>query len=87
MLRVLWKNATKKKAYEKLSLTSGQRTEADGLIASLGAEPRPDGCKKMSGKWKDHYRILIGADFRLIYRIAESEVVLVDAGDRKDVYK
>ncbi len=56
-------------------------------ISSLAADPRPAGCEKLSGR-VDKYRIRKG-DYRILYSIndAESTVVVVKIGHRKDVYR
>ena len=56
-------------------------------VESLAKEPRPVGCKKLSGS--DHtYRIRIGT-YRVIYDIQESRllVLVIKIGHRKDVYQ
>lgn len=87
MPKVYWKSASTEKAFKKLSLSPGQREEAEKLIASLEFDPRPVGCKKTSGKWKEHYRIDFGVDFRLIYRIEGDALTIVAIGDRKEIYR
>ena len=54
-------------------------------IRSLASEPRPPGCKKLTGR--DGWRLRIGR-YRVIYEIADRVrvVTVVDVGDRKDVY-
>jgi mRNA interferase RelE/StbE len=55
-------------------------------INALRLDPRPPGCKKLSGR--DGWRIRVG-DYRIIYRIVDDKlvIVVVDIGDRKDVYR
>ena len=56
-------------------------------VESLAEEPRPTGCKKLSGS--DHtYRIRIGT-YRVIYDIQESRllVLVIKIGHRKDAYQ
>lgn len=85
---VLWLNATRRKAYEKLSLAPNQREEADAAIAALGNNPRPDGCKKLKGQLDGTYRIKIcGGDFRVLYRVTDAAITLVEVVDRKDAYR
>ncbi len=54
-------------------------------IASLAEEPRPSGCKKLSGDEK--YRIRVGV-YRILYTINDFELMIfiVKAGHRKNVY-
>jgi mRNA interferase RelE/StbE len=56
-------------------------------IQSLGEDPRPFGCEKLSGHL-DRYRVREG-NYRILYTI-DDENLLVDAvkvGHRKDVYR
>jgi mRNA interferase RelE/StbE len=56
-------------------------------ISLLADEPRPSGCKKMSG-YDDIYRIRIG-NYRVIYEIDGKQVIIVilKIGHRRDVYR
>ena len=57
-------------------------------IKSLGEDPRPPGCKKLSGKEEELYRIRSG-NYRVVYSI-DDVVKIVDVrevGDRKEIYK
>lgn len=51
-----------------------------GAIKELENEPRPLGCKKLSGR--DAWRIRVG-DYRIIYEIQDAELIIVV--DRKSV--
>jgi mRNA interferase RelE/StbE len=55
-------------------------------IGSLVTNPRPAGCKKLSGDEK--YRIRIG-NYRVLYSIEDEILVIfiVKVGHRKDVYE
>jgi mRNA interferase RelE/StbE len=55
-------------------------------IEQLLSNPYPPGCKKLQGQ--PGYRVRVG-DYRIVYRIIDHEliVVVVDIGDRKDVYR
>lgn len=55
-------------------------------IVALGADPRPAGCKKLSGT--DGYRIRIG-DYRVVYTVDDKAVIVtvVGVGHRRDVYR
>ena len=55
-------------------------------IEALADEPRPRGCRKLSGS-RDLWRIRIGR-FRVVYQVDdENRAVEIRAvGDRKDVY-
>ncbi|MCC5845098.1 MAG: type II toxin-antitoxin system RelE/ParE family toxin [Verrucomicrobia bacterium] len=65
------------------------RTAQDRIISGireLADEPRPSGCKKLSGR--PAWRIRIGS-FRVIYEIQDAQllVLVVKIGDRKEVYR
>ena len=55
-------------------------------IASLAENPRPPGCKKLRGR--PGYRIREG-NYRIIYEISDKilTITVIDAGDRKEIYK
>lgn len=54
-------------------------------IAALASNPRPTGCKKLSGR--DGWRIRTG-DYRIIYEVDDNKrhVIVLDIGHRKDIY-
>lgn len=55
-------------------------------IRSLGTEPRPPGCQKLSGQEK--YRVRQGV-YRIVYSIQDETLVvqIVKIGHRRDVYR
>ncbi|MBW2259291.1 MAG: type II toxin-antitoxin system RelE/ParE family toxin [Deltaproteobacteria bacterium] len=55
-------------------------------IRRLADDPRPAGVKKLSGR--DALRIRVGS-YRVIYEINDAKLValVVDVGDRRDVYR
>ena len=55
------------------------------LISTLADNPRPTGCKKLTGR--EGWRVRSG-DYRVIYEIDESNkrVIVLDVGHRKDIY-
>lgn len=55
-------------------------------IKTLSDDPRPNGCKKLSGDEK--YRIRVG-DYRILYLIEEKiiTVFVVKIAHRKEVYR
>ena len=56
---------------------------------SLIINPRPSGCKKLKVMSRDTdpvYRVRVG-DYRILYLIREIEVIVLDIGHRKDIYK
>lgn len=56
-------------------------------ISLLAIEPRPDGCRKLSG-YDNIYRIRVG-NYRVIYEIDGKQIIVVilKIGHRKDVYR
>ena len=55
-------------------------------IAGLSEEPRPPGCKKLTGR--EAWRIRVGR-YRVIYEIEDvvRVVTVVEVGHRRDVYR
>lgn len=55
-------------------------------IQTLATDPRPPGCKKLTGY--DTWRIRVGT-YRVIYEIADGPriVAIVEVGHRRDVYR
>jgi mRNA interferase RelE/StbE len=67
-------------------LDSGARKRIDAAILSLAADPRPHGCRKLSGS--EEYRVRVG-DYRILYEILDAvlRVLVVKVGHRRDVYR
>ena len=57
-----------------------------GAILNLSEDPRPAGCKRLTGR--EGWRIRVG-DYRVIYEIDEesSAVTILHVGHRRDVYR
>ena len=55
-------------------------------IRSLAGEPRPSGCRKLSGKGK--YRIR-SRQYRIVYAVQDAILVvtIMKVGHRRDVYR
>lgn len=55
-------------------------------INELATNPRPNGCKKLTGR--PGYRIRIG-NYRVIYLIEDKvlKVFVIEIGNRKDIYR
>lgn len=55
-------------------------------IRSLGGNPRPQGCEKLTGR--DRYRLRQGR-YRIVYSVQDEErtVIVVKVGHRKDIYR
>ena len=56
-------------------------------IDGLALNPRPTGVKKLKG-FDRRYRIRVG-DYRIIYEVRDGMllVLILDVGDRKDIYR
>ena len=78
----------KKSAAKELEAVSRKpdRQRLVQRIQSLADNPRPPGCRKLSGSSK--YRIRQG-NYRVVYSIEEDKLIVyvVKVGDRKSVYK
>jgi mRNA interferase RelE/StbE len=81
-----YKLVLKKSAAKEIEkLPQADRVRIIAKISDLSTNPRPDGCKKLSGQEK--YRIRQG-DYRILYQIQDHQLVItvVKVGHRKDVY-
>jgi mRNA interferase RelE/StbE len=83
-----YKLRIKKSAAKELEAISrkSDRQRIAASIESLAENPRPPGCKKLSGS--DRYRIGQG-NFRIVYSVEDDELIvyIVKIGDRKSVYR
>ena len=79
---VLRKSAAKE--IEKLDKKNISRVM--GKIQALSVDPRPPGCKKLTGEEK--YRIRAGA-YRILYQIVDHELIvtIVRVRHRRDAYR
>jgi len=68
------------------SATKKDRRRVVDKIRSLANEPRPAGCRKLSGA--ERYRIRVGR-YRILYAIEDDRLIVtvVKVGDRNDVYR
>ncbi len=78
----------KKSAAKELEAIA-RKADRRRIVASIQAladNPRPAGCKKLSGA--DRYRIRQG-NFRIVYAIEDAELVVyvIKIADRKNVYR
>lgn len=66
--------------------TKKDRRRVVERIRSLGEEPRPHGCQKLSGQ--DRHRVRQGV-YRIVYSVHDDRLVVqaVKVGHRKDVYR
>ena len=53
-------------------------------IQALADEPLPPGCQTIKG-WRGCYRIRVG-DYRIVYKVEETAVLIVKIGHRREVY-
>ena len=83
-----YKLRIKKSAAKELEAISrkSDRRRVVSRIQSLAENPRPHGCKKLSGF--DRYRIRQGS-YRIVYSVEDEELIVyvVKVGDRKNVYR
>lgn len=83
-----YKLRIKKTAAKELESISrkADRRRIVSRIEALAEEPRPDGCKKLSGS--ERYRIRQGP-YRIVYAIEDKQLVVyvVKIADRKSVYR
>ena len=83
-----YKLRIKKSAAKELEAISrkGDRQRGAERIEALAEDPRPPGCKKLSGS--ERYRVRQGS-YRIVYAIEDDELVVyvVKIGDRKSVYR
>ena len=73
------------KELEALSLTLQARIFK--AIDGLAGDPRPNGCKKLSGA-KNAYRVRIG-EYRIVYEIYDGVlvVIVIRVAHRREVYR
>jgi mRNA interferase RelE/StbE len=78
-----------KKSAEKelLALPKNDAFKVRDAILGLTNNPRPSGCKKLSGT-EDDYRIRVGR-YRVVYSISDNvlTVRVIKIAHRKDVYR
>ena len=83
-----YKLRIKKSAAKELEAISrkSDRKRIVSRIEALADNPRPDGCKRLSGS--ERYRIRQGP-YRIVYAIGDEQLVVyvIKIGDRKSVYQ
>ncbi|WP_409567947.1 type II toxin-antitoxin system RelE family toxin [Methylobacterium sp. E-025] len=65
------------------------RTQIVRKMRALQEDPRPPGCKKLAGvssKSDSVWRVRSG-NYRMLYVVHEAEVIVIDIGHRKNIYK
>lgn len=76
-------------AYLETTVPVKIRGQIKRRIEALAAKPMPPGSKKLIGVTDgDHpvYRVRQG-DYRILYSVREIIIVILDIGNRKDVYR
>ena len=83
-----YKLRIKKSAAKELEAIprKSDRRKIVSRIEALAENPRPNGCRKLSGS--ERYRIRQGS-YRVVYAIEDDQLVVyvVKIGDRKSVYR
>ncbi len=71
---------------ELAQIIHGDRDRLIEAIRNLGDNPRPHGCRKLTGR--EGWRIRVG-DYRVIYEIDDGgrTVTILHVGHRRDVYR
>jgi len=71
---------------ELAQIPAGDYERLVEAIRSLGDNPRPSGCRKLTGR--EGWRIRSG-NFRVIYEIDDGQrlVTVLHVGNRRDVYR
>jgi len=71
---------------ELAQIPAGDYERLVEAIRSLGDNPRPSGCRKLTGR--EGWRIRSG-NFRVIYEIDDGQrlVTILHVGNRRDVYR
>ena len=59
----------------------------DPALQALSQDPRPPGCKQLSGE-ESVWRIRVG-DYRIVYQIRDNEllVLVLKMGHRREIYR
>ena len=68
-------------------LPSKEASRVATAIEKLAIDPRPQGCRKLSGE-ADTYRVRVGV-YRIIYEVEGRllRILVLKVGHRKDVYR
>lgn len=72
---------------ELAALPSNLQARIFKAIDGLATDPRPNGCKKLSGS-KNAYRVRVG-EYRIVYEIYDGVlvVIVIRVAHRRDVYR
>ncbi len=84
---MIYKITILRRAQKELGTLPGEAySRVRDAIGSLGEDPRPSGCLRLTGR--DGWRIRIG-NYRVVYEIDDSGqmVTVLHVGHRRDVYR
>jgi mRNA interferase RelE/StbE len=72
---------------ELAALSSALQARIIKAIDGLAGDPRPNGCKKLSGS-KNAYRVRVG-EYRIVYEIYDGVlvVIVIRVAHRRQVYR
>jgi len=62
------------------------KDRVESLLERLARWPDVSGAKPLVKAWRGHYRLRTG-DYRLIFRVQGTQVLVVRIANRKDVYE
>jgi mRNA interferase RelE/StbE len=82
--QVNWRRSTKK---DLRRISPPDVARIVNVVATLCDDPRPVGCKKMSGS-DCAYRLRVG-NYRIIYEVYDDTIIVevIKVGHRRDVYR
>ena len=75
----------KSAARELRGLEGSVRARVLVKIRALGSDPRPPGCRSVKGL-PGYFRIRVG-DYRVVYKVEETAVLIAKIGHRREVYE
>ena len=80
--------ADKRVEKDLASIDEPMKTTIKATLLGLSKEPRPVGCRKLSGRLNGSYRIRIGR-FRAIYDIEDKKkkIIILFVGHRREAYR
>lgn len=70
-------------------LTAKQRGQVKRKIEALASNPRPSGCKIVIGESDGEEQVwrIRSGDYRVLYVVRGTTIVILDIDHRKDVYR
>lgn len=75
--------------YLETTVPAKVRGQIKRRIEKLAAMPIPPGCKKLIGVTDGEYPVyrVRQGDYRILYSVRKTYIVVLDIDDRKDVYR